>query len=65
MKKLLLRRSKYFDNDGKNFFYVHNSSEKNIGKVISIVKLSNTKTKDIGFVGTKLAMHIAAQSPLQ
>ena len=63
-EKITIRRSKYFDNDGKNFFYVHNSSEKNIGKVISIVKLSNTNTKDLDFVGTKLAMHIAAQSPL-
>ena len=63
-EKITIRRSKYFDNDGKNFFYVHNSSEKNIGKVISIVKLSNTNTKDIDFVGSKLAMHIAAQSPL-
>ena len=63
-EKITIRRSKYFENDGKNFFYVHNSSEKNIGKVISIVKLSNTNTKDIDFVGSKLAMHIAAQSPL-
>ncbi len=63
-EKITIRRSKYFDSDGKNFFYVHNSSEKNIGKVISIVKLSNTNTKDLDFVGTKLAMHIAAQSPL-
>ena len=63
-EKITIRRSKYFNNDGKNFFYVHNSSEKNIGKVISIVKLSNTNTKDIDFVGSKIAMHIAAQSPL-
>ena len=63
-EKISIRRSKYFDNDGKNFFYVHNSTEKNIGKVTSIVKLSNTNTKDIDFVGSKLAMHIAAQSPL-
>ena len=63
-EKITIRRSKYFNNDGKNFFYVHNSSEKNIGKVISIVKLSNTNTKDIDFVGSKLAMHVAAQSPL-
>ncbi len=63
-EKITIRRSKYFDNEGKNFFYVHNSSEKNIGKVISIVKLSNTNIKDLDFVGSKLAMHIAAQSPL-
>ena len=63
-EKITIRRSKYFDNEGKNFFYVHNSSEKNIGKVVSIVKLSNTNSKDLDFVGSKLAMHIAAQSPL-
>ena len=45
-EKITIRRSKYFENDGKNFFYVHNSSEKNVGKVISIVKLSNTNKKD-------------------
>ena len=63
-EKITIRRGKYFNNEGKNFFYVHNSTEKNIGKVISIVKLSNTNTKDINFVGSKLAMHIAAQAPL-
>ena len=31
-EKITIRRSKYFKNDGKNFFYVHNSLEKNIGK---------------------------------
>ena len=63
-EKITIRRGKYFNNEGKNFFYVHNSTEKNIGKVISIVKLSNTNTKDINFVGSKLAMHIAAQAPI-
>ncbi len=63
-EKITIRRSKYFKNDGKNFFYVHNSLEKNIGKVISIVKLSNTVNKENAMVGSKLAMHIAAQAPI-
>ena len=63
-EKITIRRSKYFQNDGNNFFYVHNSLEKNIGKVISIVKLSKTNNKDVEMVGSKLAMHVAAQSPI-
>ena len=63
-EKITLRRSKFFDkSEGKNYFYVHGSIEKNIGKIISIVKLKNIndKNKDLG---TKLAMHITAASPL-
>ena len=63
-EKITIRRSKFFDKEGKNFFYVHNSTEKNIGKVISIVKLTGQNKQDIDNVGTKLAMHIAAQSPI-
>ena len=63
-EKITIRRSKYFNNDGKNFYYVHNSQEKNIGKVISIVKLSNNNQKNLQDVGSKLAMHIAAQAPI-
>ncbi len=63
-EKITIRRSKFFDKEGKNYFYVHNSSEKNIGKVISIVKLTGQNKQDIDNIGTKLAMHIAAQSPI-
>ena len=63
-EKITIRRSKYFNNDGKNFYYVHNSQEKNIGNVISIVKLSNNNQKNLEDVGSKLAMHIAAQAPI-
>ena len=63
-EKITIRRSKFFNKEGKNFFYVHNSTEKNIGKVISIVKLTGQNKQDIDNVGTKLAMHIAAQSPI-
>ena len=63
-EKITIRRSKFFNKEGKNFFYVHNSIEKNVGKVISIVKLTGQNKQDIDNVGTKLAMHIAAQSPI-
>ena len=63
-EKITIRRTKFFNKEGKNFFYVHNSTEKNIGKVISIVKLTGQNKQDIDNVGTKLAMHIAAQSPI-
>ncbi len=63
-EKITIRRSKFFNKEGKNYFYVHNSTEKNIGKVISIVKLIGENKQDVDNVGIKLAMHIAAQSPI-
>tara|TARA_A100001011_G_scaffold398692_1_gene504057 strand:+ start:770 stop:1633 length:864 start_codon:yes stop_codon:yes gene_type:complete len=63
-EKITIRRAKYFNNDGLNFFYVHNSTEMNVGKVISIVKLNKNESTDLKEIGTKLAMHIAAQSPM-
>ena len=62
--KITIRRSKFFDNKGYNFAYVHNSLEKNIGKVVSIVQLSKNKNKHLKELGIKLAMHIAAQAPI-
>ena len=64
-EKITIRRSSFFDNKkGLNFFYVHSAYEKNIGKIISIVSLDGiTKGKNEEF-GNKLAMHIAACSPL-
>ena len=63
-EKITIRRTKFFDNKGKNFSYVHNSLEKNIGKVVSIVQLSSSNNKNLKELGTKLAMHIAAQAPI-
>ncbi len=63
-EKITIRRSKYFDNKGLNFAYVHNSVEKNIGKVIAIVQLSKNNKKDLKEIGGKLAMHVAAQAPI-
>ena len=63
-EKITLRRSKFFDNKGINFSYVHNALEKNIGKVISVVKLEKNKKINLKEIGRKLAMHIAASSPI-
>ena len=63
-EKITIRRCKYFDINGLNFGYVHNSTEKNIGKVLSVVKLDKNVKKDLSEIGSKLAMHIAAQSPI-
>ena len=63
-EKITLRRSKYFDDTGKNFYYVHNSLEKNIGKVLSIIKLQTDNDFDAKDIGLKLAMHIAASAPI-
>jgi len=63
-EKITIRRSRYFDDKGLNFGYVHNSVEKNIGKVLSVVKLNKNTKKDLSEIGNKLAMHVAAQSPI-
>ena len=63
-EKITIRRSKYLGNKGLNFTYVHNSLEKNIGKVVTIVQLSKNSKKDLKEIGSKLAMHIAAQAPI-
>ncbi len=58
-EKITIRRSVFFDKlNGINFFYIHGALEKNIGKIISIVKVS--KESDIG---KKIAMHVSALSP--
>ena len=63
-EKITIRRARYFDNKGSNFYYVHNSLEKNIGKVVAMVQISANTKKDLKEIGNKLAMHIAAQSPI-
>ncbi len=64
-EKITIRRSKFFNNKkGFNFFYVHSAIEKNIGKIIAVVKL-DSKSNDKNFeIGNKIAMHIAALNPL-
>ena len=64
-EKITIRRSYFFDNDvGTNFFYVHSALEKNIGKIVSIVKLENIVTGKNDEIGSKIAMHITASNPL-
>ena len=64
-EKITIRRSFFFDNEkGVNFFYVHSSLEKNIGKIVSIVKLDNIIKGKNDEIGSKIAMHIAASNPL-
>ena len=61
-EKLTIKRANYFDNkSGKNYFYTHSAIDKNLGKIISIVKIDNN---DDDQLGQKIAMHIAASSPL-
>ena len=64
-EKITVRRSNFFDNQkGLNFYYVHSAIEKNIGKIISVVKLEGISKEKNSDFGTKLAMHIAASNPL-
>ncbi len=64
-EKIIIRRSNFFDNkNGKNFFYVHSAVEKNIGKIIAVVKLDGVTNGKNDTIGTKIAMHIAASNPL-
>ena len=63
-EKITIRRAKYFNaTNGSNFYYVHGTIEKDVGKIISAVKLSGAK-ETIDEFGNKLAMHIAASNPL-
>ena len=63
-RNALLKGAKFFDKkNGNNFSYVHSAIEKNIGKIISVVKLENLKTEEKE-TGIKLAMHIVASNPL-
>ena len=64
-EKITIRRANFFDNkSGMNFFYVHSSIEKGIGKIISIVKIDGITKGKNDEVGNKVAMHIAASNPL-
>ena len=64
-EKITIRRASFFDNSGgKNFYYVHTALEKNIGKIISIVKVEGISNEKNISLGNKLAMHITASNPL-
>jgi len=64
-EKITIRRADFFDNsDGINFSYVHSALENNIGKIASVVKMSGVEKDKNESIGPKIAMHIAASSPL-
>ena len=64
-EKITIRRVDFFDNNkGSNFFYVHSAIEKNIGKIISVVKLDGIVKGKNDDIGNKIAMHITASNPL-
>jgi elongation factor Ts len=64
-EKITIRRVDFFNNDDcSNYFYVHSAIEKNIGKIISVVKLNGIIKGKNDEIGSKLAMHIAASNPL-
>ena len=64
-EKITIRRAKFFDNSkGLNFYYVHSAIEKNIGKIISVVKIDGLTKGKNDEIGTKIAMHITASNPL-
>ena len=64
-EKITIRRANFFDNsNGLNFSYVHSASEKGVGKIVSVVKIDGINDKKNKEIGTKIAMHIAASSPL-
>ena len=64
-EKITIRRTNFFDSsNGSNFFYVHSAIEKNIGKIISLVKLDGVEVGKNDSIGNKIAMHIAASNPL-
>ncbi len=64
-EKITVRRAHFFDNKiGSNFFYVHSAIEKNIGKIISLVKLEGITKGKNEEIGNKIAMHITASNPL-
>ena len=65
-EKITLRRSDFFGSDKLiNFSYTHSAIKKNIGKIGVLLSLeTTTKKKELLDFGKKLAMHIAALSPL-
>ena len=64
-EKITIRRTNFFNNSsGTNYFYVHSAIEKNIGKIISVVKLDGIIKGKNDEMGLKIAMHIAASNPL-
>jgi elongation factor Ts len=64
-EKITIRRTNFFNNkSGFNSYYVHSAVEKNIGKIISAVKIDGIIKGKNENIGAKISMHIAASNPL-
>ena len=65
-EKISIRRSSFFDNKNlKNYYYIHNPTKENMGKIGVVVSIETKKTKnEFQDFGKKIAMHIAAMNPL-
>ena len=63
-EKITIRRTNFFNNkQGLNFFYVHSAIEKNIGKIISVVKLEGLIKGKNDEIGNNNATHITTSNP--
>jgi len=65
-EKITLRRSEYIESEKTvNFSYTHSAEKKDLGKIGVLLSLETNKKRDTLLeFGKKLAMHIAATSPL-
>ena len=64
-EKITIRRANFLDKkNGFNFFYVHSAVEKNIGKIVSMVKIDGIVKGKNESIGSKISMHIAASNPI-
>jgi len=64
-EKITIRRANFLDKkNGFNFFYVHSAVEKNIGKIVSMVKIDGIVKGENESIGSKISMHIAASNPI-
>ena len=65
-EKITIRRTNFFENKNCiNFCYIHTSIKEKMGKLGVVVSLESQKfTDQIKDFGHKLAMHVAASSPL-
>ena len=64
-EKITIRRTNFFNNtSGTNYFYVHSAIEKNIGKIVSMVKIDGIVKGKNESIGSKISMHIAASNPI-
>ena len=65
-EKITIRRSTCIKNNNDfNFFYVHSSVKKNIGKLGVILSIeASSSNNDLDKLGHNLCMHIASSNPL-